>query len=179
MGEMKRGRGLTIDHPASVPRLEKTSEETIQWEQKEIQPKPERSSGSAAQRVCRLSYIDGSTKIVMDVIKKEPEVDPLAIQWSDNTDTDGKKSLSEEELCDLDTVKDELELEVTAEENVIFTSSVDIVDKTESSACDSNAHKEEELEQHCSYGFDTSIDAYKIEFKLCIGTNAKPQYILS
>ncbi|KAJ4429994.1 hypothetical protein ANN_22198 [Periplaneta americana] len=29
---------------------------------KGIQPKPERSSGSAAQRVCRLSYIDGSTK---------------------------------------------------------------------------------------------------------------------
>ncbi|XP_069669962.1 uncharacterized protein [Periplaneta americana] len=32
----------------------------------------------------------------MDVIKKEPEVDPLAIQWSDETDTDEKKPLSEE-----------------------------------------------------------------------------------
>ncbi|KAJ4425552.1 hypothetical protein ANN_27747, partial [Periplaneta americana] len=36
-------------------------------------------------------------RFVMDVIKKEPEVDPLAIQWSDNTDTDEKKPLSEEE----------------------------------------------------------------------------------
>ncbi|XP_069671819.1 zinc finger protein 391-like isoform X3 [Periplaneta americana] len=32
----------------------------------------------------------------MDVIKKEPEVDPLSIQSSDNTDTDEKKPLSEE-----------------------------------------------------------------------------------
>ncbi|XP_069671749.1 uncharacterized protein [Periplaneta americana] len=105
--------------------------------------------------------------VAMDVIKKEPEVDPLAIQWSDDTYTAEKKPLSEdgnlldlhvtgiktecvdhsydltsdikaeetavptdflrtkckveEELCDLDTVKDELKLEVTTEENEILT----------------------------------------------------------
>ncbi|XP_069669849.1 THAP domain-containing protein 3-like isoform X4 [Periplaneta americana] len=103
----------------------------------------------------------------MDVIKKEPEVDPLAIQWSDETDTDEKKPLSEqvnlldlhvagiktecvdhsydlksdfrvegtpvptnfvttkckaeEELCDLDTVKEELKLELKAEDSEILT----------------------------------------------------------
>ncbi|XP_069670084.1 uncharacterized protein [Periplaneta americana] len=31
----------------------------------------------------------------MDAIKMEPEVDPLAIHWSDNTDTDEKKPLAE------------------------------------------------------------------------------------
>ncbi|KAJ4425979.1 hypothetical protein ANN_27605 [Periplaneta americana] len=106
----------------------------------------------------------------MDVIKNEPEVDPLAIQWSDNTDRDEKKPLSEEgnlldlhvagiktervdhsydltsdikieetamptnfvttkckteeELCHLDTIKDELKVEVTAEENEILTDSI-------------------------------------------------------
>ncbi|KAJ4447579.1 hypothetical protein ANN_09586 [Periplaneta americana] len=60
-GVMPRTRHrVAIDHPASVPRLRKTSEETEY--QRGIQSKPERSSGSAAQRVCRLSYIDGSTK---------------------------------------------------------------------------------------------------------------------
>ncbi|XP_069673366.1 uncharacterized protein [Periplaneta americana] len=40
--------------------------------------------------------------VVMEVIKEEPEVDPLAIQWNDNTDTDEKKLLSEEgNLLDL------------------------------------------------------------------------------
>ncbi|XP_069669805.1 uncharacterized protein [Periplaneta americana] len=34
----------------------------------------------------------------MEVIKKEPEVDPLAVHWSDNTDTDEKKPLSEDGL---------------------------------------------------------------------------------
>ncbi|KAJ4431538.1 hypothetical protein ANN_20137 [Periplaneta americana] len=33
-----------------------------------IQPKPERSSGTAAQRVCRLSYIDGSTKRIYSTV---------------------------------------------------------------------------------------------------------------
>ncbi|XP_069672711.1 uncharacterized protein [Periplaneta americana] len=38
----------------------------------------------------------------MDMIKEEPEVDPLATQSSDNTDTDEKKPLSEEgNLLDL------------------------------------------------------------------------------
>ncbi|KAJ4425710.1 hypothetical protein ANN_27906 [Periplaneta americana] len=104
--------------------------------------------------------------VVMDVIKKEPDIDPLAIHWSDDTDTDEKKPLSEEgnvldldvtgiktecvdhsydhtsetkveetavptnfvsvkceaeeELCDSDTVKDELKLDVTAEEDEIL-----------------------------------------------------------
>ncbi|KAJ4425650.1 hypothetical protein ANN_27846 [Periplaneta americana] len=35
------------------------------------------------------------SKIVMEVIKKEPEGDPLAIKWNDNTNTDEKKLLSE------------------------------------------------------------------------------------
>ncbi|XP_069672433.1 uncharacterized protein [Periplaneta americana] len=106
--------------------------------------------------------------VVMAVIKKEPGVDPLAIQSSYNTDADEKKPLSEEgnllflhvagiktedvdhssdltseikveetavpttfvttkykseeELCDVDTVKDELKLEVTSEENKILIS---------------------------------------------------------
>ncbi|KAJ4425703.1 hypothetical protein ANN_27899 [Periplaneta americana] len=113
-----------------------------------------------------------SVTVVMDVIKKEPEVDPLAVHWSDNTDTDEKKPLSEErslldlhvagiktesvdhsydltseikveetavptnlvtascgteeELCDLGSVKDEAKLEVTAEENEILTHSLKI-----------------------------------------------------
>ncbi|XP_069670184.1 zinc finger protein 235-like isoform X2 [Periplaneta americana] len=38
----------------------------------------------------------------MDVIKKEPEFDPLAMQWSDETDTTKKKPIPEEEnLSDL------------------------------------------------------------------------------
>ncbi|XP_069669532.1 uncharacterized protein [Periplaneta americana] len=103
----------------------------------------------------------------MEVIKKEPELDPLAIESSDKTDEDEKKPLSqkenfldlhvariktecvdhsydltlktkvektavatdfvsakckaEEELCDLDTVKDELKLEITTEENEILS----------------------------------------------------------
>ncbi|XP_069673577.1 uncharacterized protein [Periplaneta americana] len=36
------------------------------------------------------------TRVIMDVIKKEPGVDPLAIQSSDNADIDEKKPLSEE-----------------------------------------------------------------------------------
>ncbi|XP_069670182.1 uncharacterized protein [Periplaneta americana] len=32
----------------------------------------------------------------MNVIKKEPEVDPLAIEWCDDTDTVEKKHLSED-----------------------------------------------------------------------------------
>ncbi|XP_069701000.1 histone-lysine N-methyltransferase Set8 isoform X2 [Periplaneta americana] len=44
------------------PTAVKNSEETK--DQRGIQPKPERSSGSAAQRVCRLSYINGSTKSI-------------------------------------------------------------------------------------------------------------------
>ncbi|XP_069669530.1 uncharacterized protein [Periplaneta americana] len=105
----------------------------------------------------------------MEVIKKEPELDPLAIESSDKTDEDEKKPLSqkenfldlhvariktecvdhsydltlktkvektavatdfvsakckaEEELCDLDTVKDELKLEITTEENEILSNS--------------------------------------------------------
>ncbi|XP_069673470.1 uncharacterized protein [Periplaneta americana] len=100
-------------------------------------------------------------QVAMEVMKKEPDVDPLSIQWSDNTHTADKKPLSEEgnllalhlagiktecvdhsydptseikveeialpdnivttkckaeeELCNLDTVKDELKLEVTTE----------------------------------------------------------------
>ncbi|XP_069669522.1 piggyBac transposable element-derived protein 3-like isoform X2 [Periplaneta americana] len=103
----------------------------------------------------------------MDVIKKELEIDPLAIQYCDEVDTAEKKPISEEgnlldfqvtgmktecmdhscdftaefrvdetalpttfvsmkckaeeELCDLDTVKNELKLEFTAEENEILT----------------------------------------------------------
>ncbi|XP_069673273.1 uncharacterized protein [Periplaneta americana] len=34
----------------------------------------------------------------MDVIKKEPEIDPLAIQWCGETDTAEKKHLSEGEI---------------------------------------------------------------------------------
>ncbi|XP_069673289.1 uncharacterized protein [Periplaneta americana] len=111
-------------------------------------------------------------RVTMDVIKEEPEIDPLAIQSNDE-----KKPLSEEgnllalhlagiktecvdhsydptsetkveqtalpnnfvttkckaeeELCDLDTVKDELKLEVTTEENEILTDSfADIRDST-------------------------------------------------
>ncbi|KAJ4425687.1 hypothetical protein ANN_27883 [Periplaneta americana] len=37
-----------------------------------------------------------SVTVVMDVIKKEPEVDPLAIHWSDDTDKDEKKPLLQE-----------------------------------------------------------------------------------
>ncbi|XP_069672965.1 uncharacterized protein [Periplaneta americana] len=108
-----------------------------------------------------------SVTVVMDVIKEEPEVDPLAIQRSDNSDTAEKKLLSEEgnllavhvaeikmecvdhsydftagfrveetavpanfvttkceaeeELCSLDTVKDDLKVEVMREENEILT----------------------------------------------------------
>ncbi|XP_069672795.1 uncharacterized protein [Periplaneta americana] len=107
----------------------------------------------------------------MDAFKKEPEVDPLAIQTSDNTDLEEKKSISEEgnlldlhvaaiktecvdqdydltsefkveqisvgtnfieakckaeeELCDLNTMKDELKLE----ENEILTNSCDGYDQ--------------------------------------------------
>ncbi|XP_069673274.1 uncharacterized protein [Periplaneta americana] len=102
---------------------------------------------------------------MMEVIKMEVDVDPLAIQSSDNTNTDGKKPLLEEghlldlhmagiktesvdhtydftsgnkveesavasnfvtkkckaeEKYDVDAVKDELKLEVTAEENEIL-----------------------------------------------------------
>ncbi|XP_069669886.1 uncharacterized protein [Periplaneta americana] len=128
----------------------------------------------------------------MDVIKNEPAVDPLAIQWSDNTDTDEKKPLSEEgnlldlhvagiktervdhsydltsdikieetamptnfvmtkckteeELCHLDTIKDELKVEVTAEENEILTDSFVDIEKTVSE-CDGMAGEEDTLTQ--------------------------------
>ncbi|XP_069673339.1 uncharacterized protein [Periplaneta americana] len=102
---------------------------------------------------------------VMDVIKAEPEVDPLAVQTSGNNDLEEKKPLreevnllnvqlteikaeceaseikfedtpvpaavpivkceAEEELCDLDTIKQELKLEVATEENEVFTESSD------------------------------------------------------
>ncbi|XP_069670186.1 zinc finger protein 722-like isoform X3 [Periplaneta americana] len=43
-----------------------------------------------------------SSYVAMDVIKKEPEFDPLAMQWSDETDTTKKKPIPEEEnLSDL------------------------------------------------------------------------------
>ncbi|KAJ4425608.1 hypothetical protein ANN_27804 [Periplaneta americana] len=116
-------------------------------------------------------------KVAMEVIKKEPDVDPLSIQWSDNTHTADKKPLSEEgnlldlhlagiktecmdhsyvltsetkveetalpnnivtmkckaeeELCNLDTVKDELKLEVTTEVNEILTDSITLTRDTE------------------------------------------------
>ncbi|XP_069669853.1 uncharacterized protein [Periplaneta americana] len=106
----------------------------------------------------------------MDLMKMETEVDPLAILSSDNTDTDEKKPLAEEEnildlhvaeikiecvdhscdltletkieetvvpsnfvttdckpeekFCDVDKVKDEHKLEVTAEENEILINRV-------------------------------------------------------
>ncbi|XP_069669538.1 zinc finger protein 664-like isoform X1 [Periplaneta americana] len=53
------------------------------------------------------------------------------------------KSEAEEELCDLDTVKDELKLEVTTEENEILTDSFpDSRDITISSEYEDIAHKE-------------------------------------
>ncbi|KAJ4425948.1 hypothetical protein ANN_27574 [Periplaneta americana] len=105
----------------------------------------------------------------MDVIKKELEVDPLAIHWSDNTDTDEKKPLPEEgnildlhvagiktecynltleetavpsnvvttkckveeELSDLHTVKDELKVELTVEENEILPHSISDIEENE------------------------------------------------
>ncbi|XP_069684419.1 uncharacterized protein [Periplaneta americana] len=100
--------------------------------------------------------------VVMDMIKTEPEVDPLAIQTSDNTDLEEKKPFSEEvnllnlqstemkkeyvdhsydltsntrvpinfafvncepeeESCDLNTVQEELKIEVTAEQDEVLT----------------------------------------------------------
>ncbi|KAJ4425543.1 hypothetical protein ANN_27737 [Periplaneta americana] len=51
-------------------------------------------------------------------------------------------NLNKEELCDLDTVKDELKLEVTTEENKILTDSLaDSNDRTVSSECEGFAHE--------------------------------------
>ncbi|XP_069697031.1 uncharacterized protein [Periplaneta americana] len=104
---------------------------------------------------------------LMDLIKVEPQVDPLGIQTNDNTDVEKKAFLSEdvnlfnlnstriktepedysddltsnvtfgeiampnnfqfvkceieEELCELDRVKEKLKFEVTAEENEVLT----------------------------------------------------------
>ncbi|XP_069669386.1 zinc finger protein 664-like isoform X1 [Periplaneta americana] len=59
----------------------------------------------------------------MVVIKTEPEVDPLDIQTSDATSIEVKRSLSEEDWHDLQTVKEELKLEITIEENEVLTES--------------------------------------------------------
>ncbi|KAJ4425895.1 hypothetical protein ANN_27521 [Periplaneta americana] len=68
------------------------------------------------QSRCRIIY----QAIVMDVIKMEPECDPLAIQTSGIADIEDKKPSSEEVFCGLDQVKEEVKLEVTAEENEIL-----------------------------------------------------------
>ncbi|KAJ4434273.1 hypothetical protein ANN_22825 [Periplaneta americana] len=82
-----------------------------------IQPKPERSSGSAAQRVCQLSYIDGSTKsiqyIANQIIKFTNANDhssvelyvsqtpaPKPLQPSDNVRRKSRQSTERNELPD-------------------------------------------------------------------------------
>ncbi|XP_069672789.1 zinc finger protein 501-like isoform X3 [Periplaneta americana] len=131
----------------------------------------------------------------MDLIKMEPEVDPLAIQTNDNTDVEKKEFLSEgvnslnlhstrikkepevyscdltsdvtfgeiampnnfqfvkceieEELCELDRVKEELKFEVTAEEDEIFTESLaDTHDNSVSSECGGSSHEEHATAYH-------------------------------
>ncbi|KAJ4437066.1 hypothetical protein ANN_17201 [Periplaneta americana] len=54
------GTALTIRLQSHV--WGKPRKKPINKTKRGIQPKPERSYGSAGQRVCRLSYIDGSTK---------------------------------------------------------------------------------------------------------------------
>ncbi|XP_069673143.1 uncharacterized protein [Periplaneta americana] len=89
--------------------------------------------------------IHSKEKVTMDVIKAELKVDPLALETSEDTDKEEKKPILEgvqistqikrecddnscnlisgmkyetqEELCDFDIMKDELKLEVKAEEN--------------------------------------------------------------
>ncbi|XP_069672492.1 uncharacterized protein [Periplaneta americana] len=67
----------------------------------------------------------------MDVIKTEPEVDPLVIETSDNTDTDQKKLFSEKRiLLDVDMTRikmesmdnsDDLKLEMAFEQTAMPT----------------------------------------------------------
>ncbi|XP_069671648.1 zinc finger protein 664-like isoform X1 [Periplaneta americana] len=152
----------------------------------------------------RSETVRNVTIVVMDVIKKEAEVDPLAIQWNDNTDSAEKKPLSEEgnlldlhvagikkecvdrsydltsgfsveesavptnfvatkckaeeELCDLNAVKEEVKLDVMAEGNEILTNSfVDNVEKTVSSEYDGMTREEDTLTQCGSYKLDSLI----------------------
>ncbi|KAJ4425551.1 hypothetical protein ANN_27746, partial [Periplaneta americana] len=142
-----------------------------------------------------LIFIFKLHKVMMEAIKKEPKVDPLAIQLSDNTDRDEKNPLSEEEnllnlhvagiktecvdhsydltseikieemamptnfvaikckaeeeLCDLGAVKDEMKLEVTAEENAILPDSLaDIHNSAVSSNCEGFANEVHILTKH-------------------------------
>ncbi|KAJ4425665.1 hypothetical protein ANN_27861 [Periplaneta americana] len=135
----------------------------------------------------KATLYSSSSLVVMDIIKKEPEVDPLAMQWNDETNTAEKKPIPEEgnlldlhmagikaecvdysydltsdikvektpvptnfvttickaELHDLDTVKDELKLEVTAEENEILTDRfADSNCRPLSSECEGFTHEE-------------------------------------
>ncbi|XP_069672986.1 zinc finger protein 813-like [Periplaneta americana] len=141
--------------------------------------------------------------MLMDVIKMESEVDPLAVQLCDdaikeeaNPSPDEGNMLDlqvtrikeecvddsydhnpeikfeeiilpnnfpvvkcepEEELCDLDTVKDELDLEVTAGEKEIFPNSVvDNVEKSVSLECTGIYREEDKLPQYDSSRPDIS-----------------------
>ncbi|XP_069672796.1 uncharacterized protein [Periplaneta americana] len=89
----------------------------------------------------------------MDAFKKEPEVDPLAIQTSDNTDLEEKKSISEEgNLLDLHVaaIKTEcvdqdydLTSEFKVEQISVGTNFIEAKCKAEEELCDLNTMKDE------------------------------------
>ncbi|KAJ4425926.1 hypothetical protein ANN_27552 [Periplaneta americana] len=91
--------------------------------------------------------------VVMDVIKTEAEVDPLAIHWSDNTVTDEKKPLPEEgNLLDLHVAgiktecvddSNDLTLETKVEETAVPTEFVSMKCKDEEESCDVDTVEED------------------------------------
>ncbi|XP_069670338.1 zinc finger protein ZFP2-like isoform X2 [Periplaneta americana] len=98
-------------------------------------------------------------EVVMDLIKMEPKVDPLAIETSNHTDVEKKVPLLEEESYELDTVKEELKLEVTAEENEEFPERIaDTHDSTLSSECDGVAHQHKTVNQ----GYKNSLFSVEV-----------------
>ncbi|XP_069697147.1 hypermethylated in cancer 2 protein-like isoform X2 [Periplaneta americana] len=70
-------------------------------------------------------------RALMDIIKTEHEVDPLAIRTSDTRDVEEERPLSEGDSCILITMKDELKQEVTVEEDEVFTESSWNMDENE------------------------------------------------
>ncbi|XP_069670056.1 uncharacterized protein [Periplaneta americana] len=129
--------------------------------------------------------------VTMDVIKAELEVDPLALETNHGIDENEKKHILEgvqissqikiecednscdftsemkheakEELCDFDAIKEELKLEVTAEENENLTNSfADTHYSTVSSDCEGFAQAE--TIKH-SVPFANILRAHRANFK--------------
>ncbi|XP_069670766.1 zinc finger protein 239-like [Periplaneta americana] len=67
----------------------------------------------------------------MDIIKTEPELDPLAVESSEDVNVKETSPSDNEELFGVVAMKDEIKQEITTEENEILTESISISDDNE------------------------------------------------